>query len=157
MEDATRTLWAFEEIRQLKYRYFRAVDTHDWALLAQCLSEDCRARLNGGQYAFDGRDAYVTTLQALLDRPTFLTMHHGHHPELELLAADYARGTWYLEDHAIDLEHNTLLHGAAFYEDEYVKRDGVWLIAATSHERLFETVTSPIPASFRLTANRFQT
>lgn len=60
MDEATRTLWEFEAIRKLKYRYFRAVDCRDWTLLAQCLSEDCRARLNGGQYTFDGRDAYVS-------------------------------------------------------------------------------------------------
>ncbi|CAB3794094.1 Bile acid 7-alpha dehydratase [Paraburkholderia caffeinitolerans] len=156
MDDATRTLWAFEQIRQLKYRYFRAVDCHDWALLAQCLSEDCRARLYGGKYAYDGREAFVTSLQALIGKPTFLTMHHGHHPELELLDDDRARGVWYLEDHAIDLESNIVLHGTALYDDEYIRRDGVWQIARTHHERIFESVTSPIPDSFSLTANRFQ-
>ncbi|HEX7913345.1 MAG TPA: nuclear transport factor 2 family protein [Paraburkholderia sp.] len=157
MDDATRTLFEFEQIRQLKYRYFRAVDCHDWALLAQCLSADCRARLYGGRYSYDGRDAFISNLKALIGKPTFLTMHHGHHPELQLVAEDCAHGTWYLEDHAINLEDGYLLHGTAFYEDEYVKHDGRWLIHSTRHDRLFESVTSPIPASFSLTANRFQT
>lgn len=156
MDDPTRTLFEFEQIRQLKYRYFRALDCRDWALLAQCLSDDCSARLNGGKYCYDGRDAFVANLAALLGKPTFITMHHGHHPELALVAADHARGTWYLEDHALDLADGYLLHGAAFYEDEYVKRDGVWQIRSMRHDRLFEAVTSPIPASFTLTANRFQ-
>ncbi|MDN7903278.1 nuclear transport factor 2 family protein [Burkholderia diffusa] len=155
MDETTRTLHEYEQIRQLKYRYFRAVDTHDWSLLAQCLTEDCEARLDGGRYAYDGRDAFVSSLRELIGKPTFLTMHHGHHPELTLVSADHACGVWFLEDHAINLEDNYLMHGTAFYDDQYVKRDGVWRIHATRHERLFETVTSPIPPSFTLTANRF--
>ncbi|RQR60098.1 nuclear transport factor 2 family protein [Burkholderia sp. Bp9126] len=155
MDDTTRTLHEFEQIRQLKYRYFRAVDTHDWALLAQCLTADCRVRLQGGKYAYDGRDAFVSGLRALIGKSTFLTMHHGHHPELALVAPDRARGTWFLEDHAINLDENWLLHGTAFYDDDYLKQDGVWRIDATRHERLFESVTAPIPPSFTLTANRF--
>ena len=81
MDDTTRTLHEYEQIRQLKYRYFRAVDTHDWALLADCLTDDCEARLYGGRYAYDGRDAFVSSLRALIGKPTFLTMHHGHHPD----------------------------------------------------------------------------
>jgi hypothetical protein len=156
MDDATRTLVEYEQIRQLKYRYFRAVDCHDWDLLAQCLTADCTARLYGGRYSYDGRDAFVANLKALIGKPTFLTMHHGHHPELTLVSEDRARGTWYLEDHAINLDEGYLLHGTALYEDEYVKSEGVWRIHATRHDRIFENVTSPIPASFTLTANRFQ-
>jgi hypothetical protein len=156
MDDTTRTLFEYEQIRQLKYRYFRAVDCHDWALLAQCLTADCTARLYGGRFAYDGREAFVTNLKALIGKPTFLTMHHGHHPELTLVAADRAKGIWYLEDHAINLDDNYLLHGTALYEDEYVKDHDAWRIHSTRHDRLFESVTSPIPASFTLTANRLQ-
>jgi hypothetical protein len=155
MDETTRTLYEFEQIRQLKYRYFRAIDTHDWTLLEQCLTEDCEARLYGGRYAYDGRDAFVSSLRELIGKPTFLTMHHGHHPELTLVSADHACGVWFLQDHAINLEEDYLLHGTAFYDDQYVKQDGVWRIHATRHERLFESVTSPIPPSFSLTANRF--
>jgi hypothetical protein len=156
MDDAVRTLLEYEQIRQLKYRYFRAVDCHDWTLLAQCLTDDCAVRLNGGQYSYDGRENFVESLKALIGKPTFLTMHHGHHPELTLVSTHRATGIWYLEDHAINLDDNYLVHGTAFYEDEYTKIDGQWRIQSTRHERLFESVTSPIPASFTLTANRFQ-
>ena len=150
------TLLEIERIRQLKYRYFRAVDRHDWALLETCLAEDCLTALAGGEYSFNGRSEFVNGLKALLDRPTILTMHHGHHPEIELLAHDRAKGRWYLEDHVIDLQQNWVLHGAAYYEDEYAKRDGDWRIAFTGYERVFETVTSPIPETLRVTANVFK-
>ncbi|HEV8312450.1 MAG TPA: nuclear transport factor 2 family protein [Burkholderiaceae bacterium] len=150
------TLLEIERIWQLKYRYFRAVDRHDWALLESCLAEDCRTALASGQYSFNSRAEFVNGLKALLDRPTIVTMHHGHHPEIELVAPDRAKGRWYLEDHVIDLEQNLTLHGTAYYDDEYVKRDGQWCIAFTGYERVFETVTSPIPAALRVTANLFE-
>lgn len=150
-----QTLLEIESIHRLKYRYFRAVDCHDWALLETCLAEDCRTALDGGKYSYNGRAEFISALKGLLGRPTLLTMHHGHHPEIELVAPDRAEGRWYLEDHVIDLEQNWLVHGAAFYHDEYVKRNGQWLIASTGYERVFETVSAPIPEGFRITANMF--
>ncbi|QPG61854.1 nuclear transport factor 2 family protein [Pseudomonas sp. BIGb0427] len=144
-----------EHIKQLKYRYFLAVDCHDWAALEGCLAEDLTTALDGGKYSFDSRAAFIDGLKAILDRPTFLCKHHGHHPQIEMLSADTARGSWYLEDHAIDLEGDWMLHGTALYQDDYVKRDGRWLIVATGYQRLFETVTSPIPAQFKVTASLF--
>ena len=149
------TLLEIERIRQLKYRYFRAIDRHDWALLESCLAEDCRTALDSGKYSFDGRAEFVGALKGLLDRPTIVTMHQGHHPEIELVAADRAKGVWYLEDWVIDLAQNWVLHGTAYYQDDYVKRDGEWRIAFTGYERVFETVTAPIPEHLRVTANMF--
>ncbi|MNP66150.1 hypothetical protein D3C76_1618210 [compost metagenome] len=48
-----------------------------------------------------------------------------------------------------------MLHGTALYQDEYVKRDGRWIIVVTGYRRIFETVTSPIPAQLKVTANLF--
>lgn len=155
MNDAIQALLEIEAIRQLKYRYFRAVDCHDWPLLASCLAEDCTTWLDSGKYRFNGRDAFVGELRKLLDDPPLLTLHQGHHPEIELLSADRAKGLWYLEDYVISQAQNWLLRGTAYYQDEYVKRDGRWQILSTGYDRVFEAVTSPIPADFRVTANRF--
>lgn len=144
-----------EQIRQLKYRYFRAVDCHDWTSLEACLAEDVKTSLDSGKYSFDGRTAFLDGLKAIMDRPTLLCKHQGHHPEIEILGPDKARGTWYLEDHVIDLEGDWMLHGTAFYRDEYVKRDGNWLIVATGYRRVFETLTSPIPEQLKVTASLF--
>ncbi|WP_244137421.1 nuclear transport factor 2 family protein [Burkholderia pyrrocinia] len=94
-------------------------------MLADCLAEDRDARLYGGRYAYDGGDAFVSSLREPIGKPTFLTMHHGHRPELTLVSADHACGVWFLEDHAINPEDNYLMHGTALCDDQYVKRDGV--------------------------------
>ncbi|ODV44110.1 bile acid 7-alpha dehydratase [Cupriavidus sp. UYMMa02A] len=137
-----------ERVRQLKYRYFRALDRHDWAALADCLAPELNTWLDSGKYSFDSRDAFIAGIRKLMDNATLLTKHQGHHP-------DRAKGTWYLEDHVIDLANNWMLHGTAFYEDEYVKRDGEWRIISTGYRRVFETVTAPIPDTFKVTANMF--
>lgn len=155
MANDVETYLEIEQIRQLKYRYFRALDCHDWVLLGSCLAEDVTTSLDSGKYSFSGRDAFVAGLRALMDRPTLLSKHQGHHPEIELVAADRAQGTWYLEDHVIDQESSWMVHGTALYQDQYVKRDGAWLIHATGYRRVFETITSPIPESFKVAASWF--
>lgn len=145
-----------EQIRQLKYRYFRALDTHDWALFESCLAEEVSTALDNGKYSFNGRAAFVAGIRALMDKPSLLSKHQGHHPEIELLAPDRAKGTWYLEDQVLDLDGSWMVHGTALYQDEYIKRDGAWQILATGYRRVFETLTAPIPETLRLTASWFE-
>jgi len=69
--------------------------------------------------------------------PAVVTAHHVHHPEIEISGAATASATWALEDYVIDLKSNYSLHGAAFYEDEYVKIDGQWKIKHTGFKRIY--------------------
>jgi len=145
-----------EAIKRLKYRYFRCLDSKCWSELADCFAEDAVASYDGGKYAFEGREKIMGFLEGALGRPTALTMHHGHHPEIELTSPTTATGIWYLEDQVIDAERNTMLRGTAFYRDEYVKQDGTWRLQSTGYERVFEEVQdrSETP-SLRITKNRF--
>jgi len=144
-----------EAIKQLKYKYFRCVDKRLWDELAECLTADAVARYSGGKYAFNGRDQIIGFLKKGMTQ-TLLTMHHGHHPEIKLTGPNTARGIWALEDYVIDLTRNTTLHGAAFYEDEYVKVNGEWKIKSTGYDRTFEEFwqRGDIP-SLKVTANMF--
>jgi hypothetical protein len=129
-----------EAIRQLKYRYFRALDCKDWDALAETLTEDATTAYDSGRFAFQGREAIMQFLRGALGSPRVVSMHHGHHPEIEITADGCARGTWYLEDKVIFLDANTLIRGAAFYSDEYVLAGGQWRIRSTGYERTFEEV-----------------
>ena len=62
-----------------------------------------------------------------------------------------AKATWYLHDYVVNpgedngaMPGRSVLQGAGFYSDEYVKRDGRWLIKHTGYERTFELIT-PYP------------
>ena len=155
MHDDLGQLLAIEAIKRLKYVYLRAVDCHDWALLATTLSEDCSARYDDGKYSFDDRASLISGLQGHMDSPSVLTMHNCHHPEISLQGADAAEGIWYLQDLVFNREQNWMLFGTAIYRDRYRKSGDDWLICHTEYQRIFETVNAPIPESTQFTHSMF--
>lgn len=143
-------------IRELKYRYTRAVDTRDWELLASTLTPDVTA-VYGSRFTLEGADRLVRTLRSVMDEHN-ITVHHIHQPEIEV-RGDTATGTWALMDRVIRKRDRKLLDGAAIYRDEYRRSDdGVWRIARTEYERLYEAEISfdDMP-SFTLLADGFDT
>lgn len=148
-------LQALEAIKQLKYRYFRTLDTNDWDVFSDCLTEDCSAAYSDGKLCLEGRDAIVAFMRENMSGADFLSMHHGHHPEISFDAEDSASGTWYLEDTIISLARKTRLFGAAIYEDRYRRdADGTWRISATGYRRTFEFV-EPLNPEATLLSNMF--
>ena len=126
-----------EAIKKLKYRYFRYLDTKRWKELGALLTDDAKCSYDEGKYAYDGRDAILGFLRESLDNPKIVTMHHGHHPEIEV-DGERATGVWYLEDYVIFSDIGSALRGSALYADEYRKVDGEWKISSTGYSRIFE-------------------
>lgn len=129
-----------ELIKRLKYKYMRALDLNNWAELAECFTEDADSNYDSGNYSFSGRDNIIDFLKQFMDRPTQVTQHHAHHPEIDITSDTTAKGIWYLQDIVIDLEANTTLRGAGIYHDEYEKVDGEWKIKLTGYVRTFEEI-----------------
>ena len=125
-----------EAIKRLKYRSLRCIDTKQWDELADCFTEDATTSHHGGKYSVSGRDAILDFFRSA-NVSEMITMHHVHHPEIEIMAEGAARGTWALEDYIIDLKANWSLRGAAFHEDEYVVLEGHWKIRHTGFKRIF--------------------
>jgi len=147
-----------EAIKRLKYRYFRCLDQKKWDELKDCFIEAACSAYGDGKFSFTGRDEIMRFLIDALGRPTILTAHTGHHPEIDLTGGDSAVGTWALEDRVIDMEHKVTIRGAGFYHDEYVKVDGQWKLKSTGYQRTFEEIESRNDTpSLALTANRFET
>ncbi|MCB1704007.1 MAG: nuclear transport factor 2 family protein [Halioglobus sp.] len=148
-------LLEIEKIKQLKARYFRALDTNDWALFAATLSQDCIGSYSDGDLSFDGRDAIVTFMRDNLSGDKILTLHHGHHPEIDIVDATAATGIWYLEDTVLALEAGIRIYGGAIYADEYRKVDGQWCICKTGYKRTFEC-SEPLDAQHSVLKNMFR-
>ena len=149
-------LQEIEAIKRLKYKYFRCLDTKRWDEMKECFTEDANAAYSSGKYSFQGRDQIVQFLIDAMNRPTVLSAHHGHHPEIELTSPTTAVGVWALADVFIDLHAAITVRGAAYYRDDYVKVNGQWKIKTTGYERTFEEVENrgDIP-SLQITENRF--
>ncbi len=149
--DPLQQVLEIEAIKRLKYRYRRCIDQKLWKELEGCFTEDATCSYSGGKYAFEGRDAIMKFLVESMDRPTFLSSHRVHHPEIELRGEAEATGTWALEDYVIDTQHGITVHGAAFYEDRYLKQDGSWRFQHTGYLRTFEQMQARAETGWHIT------
>lgn len=140
----------YHEISQLKYRYLRAVDTHDWDLLATCFTQDAKVWYASGAFSHDGRDNIVKFLSDLMP-DAFVGSHVVMHPEITLTSPTTATGVWRLQDIVHFLEPNPVftlsnihggeeMTGAGYYYDDYVKTDEGWKCSSMGYERLFEVI-----------------
>jgi hypothetical protein len=149
------TLIEKDQIKELKARYFRGLDSKDWSLFSSTMTIDVQGRYSDGQLSFDGREPLVQFMDENLSLGTVITMHHGHHPEITVAdGGETATGVWYLQDMVIDLVGKTRLYGAAIYQDEYRKEDGEWLISKTGYSRTFEFV-EPLSENHVVLQNMF--
>ncbi|UZW57239.1 nuclear transport factor 2 family protein [Sphingobium sp. JS3065] len=138
------------EIEQLKYRYMRAVDTQDWALMAECFTTDADVWYGSGLYTFEGKEAILEFFRSTLT-PSFVSSHVALHPEITLGAAGTAKGVWRMQDivhfaaanpHAkeSDFQGGERLEGAGYYYDDYRKDAGEWRVRRSGYVRLFDVV-----------------
>lgn len=142
-----------EEIRTLKHRYYRAIDTADEALLSNLFTDDVSVEYRGGTYLvrLQGREKMLDFLMSSFHSDA-VAMHHGHMPDIGFTGEDSAEGLWYLEDVFISLERQQITAGSAFYRDKYLRVDGEWKIAHTEYDRIMEVV-EPIRPGMQITTH----
>ena len=130
-----------EEIRLLKHRYFRAIDTANAELLADLFTDDIVVDYRGGEYrvSLEGKDTMLEFLANSFSSQT-AAMHHGHMPEITITGEDTAEGLWYLEDIFLNLAAKTHTIGSAIYKDKYRRVGGKWKIERTEYDRVIELV-----------------
>ena len=106
-----------ESVKRLKYRYLRYLDTKQWESLATLLTDDCTVAYDSGRFACNGRAEIMAFLERSMGTHELLSVHHVHHPEVDLLDAENARGVWYLEDTVFDYRSRVRVDGTAIYAD----------------------------------------
>lgn len=155
--DPLERLTAIEDIKQLKARYFRAVDTKDRALLRSVFTDDATADYRGaatdpssGINAIPGNtEAVVIGADAITEGvmasvAPLVTVHHGHTPEITLHGAASASGIWPM----VDILRMPLdapiaqLTGWGHYHETYRKEGETWKIATLHLTRLRVDITT---------------
>jgi hypothetical protein len=156
---------AIEEIKRLKARYFRCMDKKDWAGYLAVFTPDAIVDSTEGFTPTDHTGApmsvggapapppnpdlfkpdivqFVAELSAMLGPVS--TVHHGHMPEIELLSATTARGTWSMEDMLRFPEGSPMrtMHGFGHYEETYERLPEGWRIKSLKLTRLRVDTTS---------------
>jgi hypothetical protein len=134
-----------EEIKQLKARYFRCMDTKDWDGMRQVFAQDVHIDTSGdGGGVQDDADDFMAMLRSNIE--DVVTVHHGHMPEITLTSATTATGIWAMEDHlwwpeGAPLKH---LHGYGHYHETYERgADGTWRIKSLKLTRLRVDIETP--------------
>jgi hypothetical protein len=124
-------LWELEQIKQLKARYFRYLDTKQWGKFRAVFTDDAQIwTSSSGTDAptFDSPDAFVEWMQTRHDAERAVSVHQGHMPEIEVLDERNARGIWALFDW-VDRPNMRAFQGFGHYCEEYAKgADGEWRI-----------------------------
>jgi hypothetical protein len=155
MDPLTR-LVAIEDIKQLKSRYFTALDEKRWDEYASLFSPDAvidfsqqpdlldhgrdEADPEPNNWIFSGGRAAADFIEPLFAEVT--SAHHGHDPRIELVDETTATGHWTLYDR---LEYpDEVFHGYGRYDETYVKVDGAWVfsrLVLTRYAGAWETKT----------------
>ncbi len=143
--DPVARLIAIEEIKQLKARYFRCMDTKDYAGLRKVFADDavfdasCSLGLepaeDADQWIHSGGDAIAAFVEAAV--AALRTVHHGHCHEIEILSETEARGVIAMEDQIWDASgESVVLHGMGHYHETYSKQADGWKIVTSRISRL---------------------
>ena len=153
MDDVKRLL-DVEEIRRLKARYYRCMDTKDWEGLAEVFAPDAVFDLRevgsmrhpltgvwlppytGESDVHRGHAAVLSMIRNAVSH--LVTVHHGHMGEIEITGETSARAIWAMEDLIQNAPGETPmnLHGWGHYHDTYVRLAGGWAIQTTRITRL---------------------
>jgi hypothetical protein len=131
-------LVAIEEIKQLKARYFRLMDTKQWDDWADVFTEDLRAWVEDvPDVTRTSRDEWVASVSRVLTDA--VTSHHGHMPEIEVTGPGTANGIWAMFDYVkmIGPKRTVEFKGYGHYHEEYRREpDGRWRISSLRLHRL---------------------
>jgi len=131
--DALQRLLDIEEIKQLKARYFRLMDTKDWDGWAGLFTAD--AVMDADGYVGEGRDEIAASLRQILDG--VVTTHHGHMPEITITAPGTATGVWAMFDYlTFPGDPPPGFRGYGHYHEEYVREPDGWRIRRVKLTRL---------------------
>ena len=142
MNDIERLL-AIEDIKQLKARYFRCMDTKDWDGFAAVFSDD--AVMDMSQETGEVIEGGGTAIADYVRRNVHPveTVHHGHMPEIDVTSPDAASGVWAMMDVLRFPAGGPMAEmvGYGHYHETYAHIGGEWKITRLLLTRLRRDVT----------------
>lgn len=137
--DRLERLEAIEEIRALKARYYRLMDTKQWDELKRVFTGDMKVLTPDGKVYAEGGDTYAASLRNSLEKA--VSCHQNLGGEIEVLDEGNAKAIWAMQD-VIEWEDahpqfgwKSIL-GRGHYHETYRLEGGAWRIATLTLTRL---------------------
>lgn len=139
--DALTRLVAIEDIRQMNARYFRVLDSHQWAEYQALFTDDAVMDLSEVLPAgTPAEKLHVVGAAAIVKQPAELMtgaimIHNGYTHEIDIQSEDRATGNWAMEDTVIFPDDVPCpfpfrrSHNFGRYAEDYRKEAGAWKIA----------------------------
>jgi hypothetical protein len=129
--DTLARLDALEQIRVLKARYCRYVDTKDWSGFASLFTDQAMVCFPENNPDWVPIAAFLPAVDtALLGG---ISVHHVHSPEISFQGDVDATGIWAMQDHLFfppgvaGLANASRIAGAGHYHETYRRIEGLWL------------------------------
>jgi hypothetical protein len=134
--DDIERLAAIEDIRQLKARYYRCMDTKDWDGFREVFAADGEMdmRSEAGEAGLArGKQAIADFVRGAVG--PVVTAHHGHMPEIDITSPTTATAVWAMEDE-LWWPDGMHMHGWGHYHETYTREDAGWRIQTLKLTRL---------------------
>jgi len=147
LEKECRRLSDIESIRQMRYRYWRAIRDVDLDTLLALFSENPCADFGlGEQMVAVGKGAVEKLYKATVGTWKPQGQYpRGFVPEIEVTSDKTAKGTWMVEAQVLDREKKLVTNVGCLYDEEYVKEDGQWKISRLKTSFTYNQYTSMVP------------
>lgn len=145
-------LEALEQIEDVVLNYARAHDLHDAELLASCFAPSARWIFQG-KHVYEGVESIVACISQFFDTGWSNSTHMVGRPSIALDGTRATVQTFCIAGLAEAPGGRVLVRGI-LYTDEFVERDGRWLIDVRLHEpKWMMEGTSVVPGSVLATAD----
>ena len=95
LQARVRALEDIEAIRKLRARYWLSIDRKQWDEFGDCFTEDAIMDVPPTTH-WQGRKEIIQSLSEIL--ASFITVHQGHHADIELTSDTTAKGIWAMYD-----------------------------------------------------------
>jgi hypothetical protein len=142
MIDPVEKLLAIEDIKTLRARYWRYVDTKKWPEFTALFVADATFEDHAADFRCENAEEIGTKIPQSLTG--VFSAHHGHQHEITIEDEDHATGIWAMFDYLIFSPGTAfpgapsagVVRGYGHYFDEYVRIKGQWRFAKVDLYRL---------------------
>ncbi len=142
-----------EDIKQLKYRYFRAMTYGDHDTLKETLTEDVVTSYSDGHYVFEDREKLLRFLIDSHDpKATIICYWMAGMPEISFQSDSKATGIWAMYHYFYNKGQGFVDEMFVYYDDEYRKENGAWRFCKTGYKRVINQILDRREMPYKLTA-----